>query len=381
MKINLKRIKKESLPPIIFLVVCVLVGMSYGYIINDKLGGDLSFPMLILRLLEAMAMFFIVMFVHIIIHEIGHLIAGLMRGYRFLSFMILNIMITRKDGKFHFSRFGIPGAGGQCLMVPPTSGDSDAGIAFYNAGGVIINALVGIITGTILALFYSEMSFEVVSLLLSFAIIGVFFALTNGIPTTMGGIPNDGKNMLELKKDRFSTEVFLKSMQVVAAMQEGNDIESVMPSYMCDDREIDFNNPIHVMALNLDLSAAMSRMDLKKACDIIDRAMPHAHEMVAIYRYEFKMEGAFLAAVLKEYAHDASTVFDKDLINYMQKMSVMRPDVLRMQYGIVRMYEHNEKKATEIYDRFVKMCNSYHSISDVRYQTQLIEMVRKMPMS
>lgn len=379
MKTNIKMIKEKVLPVVAFMFMCSLLGASFGMIISDKLGSDLSVLQLILRLLELMLIFVVIMFVQIIIHEAGHLIAGLMRGYRFLSFMILNLMITCKDGKFRFSRFGIPGAGGQCLMVPPAEGDTDAGIAFYNAGGIIINALTAIVAGIILLLCYDTMSFEAVSILWMFTIIGLIFAFQNGIPMSMGGLPNDGKNIRELKKDKFSTDVFIKSMRVVAAMQEGDDIDSVMPQYLCDDRDIDLKNPIHAMALNFDLSAAVSRMDFKKACAIIDRAMENADKLVGIYRYEFKMEQAFLAAVFKDYAHDAGTLLDDDLRKYMKNMALSRPDVLRMQYGIARMYERDEKKAAGIYERFVKVSNNFHSISDVRYQTQIMEMLRKMP--
>lgn len=380
MKINTKKIKETILSFVVIIAICALIGATFGIIISNKLGSELTTMQLILRLLEIMLIFVFVMFVQVIIHEIGHLIAGLMRGYRFLSFMILNLMITRRDGKFHFSRFGIPGAGGQCLMVPPAEGDTDAGIALYNAGGIIINTFTAIITGVMLALFYDSMSFETVSILWAMTAIGVMFALQNGIPMTMGGLPNDGKNIRELKKDRFSTFVFLKTMRVVATMQEGGDIDREMPKYLCDDRDIDLKNPIHAMALNFDLSAAVSRMDFKKACAIIDRAMENADKLVGIYRYEFKMEQVFMAAVCKEYAHDVDGLLDDDLRNYMKKMSCARPDVLRMQYGIARMYERDEKKAGDIYERFIKMCKNFHSLSDVRYQTQIIEKVRQMPL-
>lgn len=349
-------------------------------IISYKLGDDLSSVQLILCLIEVMFIFVFVVFAQIIIHEAGHLIAGLMRGYRFLSFMILNFMITRKDGKFHFSRFGIPGAGGQCLMVPPAEGDTDAGIAFYNAGGVIINAVVGIVSGLILAFFYDSMSFEAISFVWAFTIIGVIFAIQNGVPMSMGGLPNDGKNIKELKKDRFSTQVFLNSMRILASLQQGEDIDSVMPEYMCDDRELNLENSIHAMALNFDLCAAVSRKDFGKACVIIDRALEASDKMVDIYVREFRMEQVFMAVAYPAYGHDAGRLMDDDLRAYMNKQALVRPDVLRMQYAYVRLYEHDEEKADAIYERFVKMCKTFYNLSEVRYETELVDMLRKMPL-
>lgn len=379
MKINFKKIGSAAASLVIFIILCGLIGASFGFIISDKLGTELSTLQLILRLIEVMFIFLTAAFLQVIIHETGHLAAGLIRGYRFLSFMILNVMITRKAGKFHFSRFGIPGAGGQCLMVPPEKGDTDGGIAFYNAGGIIINALLGVMFFVILLIWYDSMSFETVSATWAMAVIGFLFALQNGIPLTMGGIPNDGKNIKELKRDRFSTNVFLNSMRVVAAMQEGDDIDSVMPQYMCDDRQLDLHNPIHAMALNLDLSRAVVKMDFEKACDIIDRALEHGDEIVTIYRNEFRMEQIFMSVVRPEYGHDADKLLDKDILTYMNKMARMRPDVIRILYAVARLHERDEKKADELYRNFNNICRTFHILSDVRYQTRIIEMVRKMP--
>lgn len=375
MKKNSNNKKGTSLPLIIFILISALVGACFGFIISYKLSNDLTAVQFILRLAETMLIFFIVMFVHIIIHEAGHLIAGLMRGYRFLSFLMLNVMITRKDGKFRFSRYSIPGAGGQCLMVPPAEGDTDAGIAFYNAGGIITNAVTGLVSGVILMLFYDSMSFEATIFLMSFAIIGIIFAIQNGVPMTMGGLPNDGRNMKELKKDKFSTQVFLDTMRITAAMQQGDDIEKLMPEYKCDGRQLDLSNPIHAMALNFDLYASLVKMDFAKSCEIIDRALESSDKLVGLYYKEFKLEQIFMSLVHPAYSHDVEKLLDKDILNYMNKMSAVRPDVLRISYTVALLHEHDEKKAEKIYERFKKMCKNYHSLSEVRYQTRLVDMV------
>ena len=54
----------------------------------------------------------------IVLHEGGHLLFGLLSGYRFVSFRIFNWTLIRQEGKFRLKRFGIAGTGGQCLMFP-----------------------------------------------------------------------------------------------------------------------------------------------------------------------------------------------------------------------------------------------------------------------
>ena len=58
-------------------------------------------------------------FLQIILHEGGHLVCGLLTGYRFVSFRIFNQTLIRQDGRMRIKRFNIAGTGGQCLLVPP----------------------------------------------------------------------------------------------------------------------------------------------------------------------------------------------------------------------------------------------------------------------
>jgi len=39
-------------------------------------------------------------FFHIILHEAGHLVGGLLSGYKFISFRVGSFALVRRDGKF-----------------------------------------------------------------------------------------------------------------------------------------------------------------------------------------------------------------------------------------------------------------------------------------
>lgn len=55
----------------------------------------------------------------VIVHEGGHLLFGLLCGYRFLSFRIGSLMLIKTGEGFRIRRFTLKGTGGQCLMIPP----------------------------------------------------------------------------------------------------------------------------------------------------------------------------------------------------------------------------------------------------------------------
>ena len=62
-----------------------------------------------------------------------------MSGYRFCSFRIGSVMLTRENGRYKIKKYSIAGTGGQCLMEPPGSVDGRLPYRLYNMGGAIMN--------------------------------------------------------------------------------------------------------------------------------------------------------------------------------------------------------------------------------------------------
>ena len=59
----------------------------------------------------------------IMVHEAGHLVCGLLSGYKFVSFRIFDFTILRSEGRLRVKRFAVAGTGGQCLLSPPDKAD------------------------------------------------------------------------------------------------------------------------------------------------------------------------------------------------------------------------------------------------------------------
>ena len=83
----------------------------------------------------------------IFIHEVGHLVFGLMTGYKFISFTILNIRVYKRDKKICVGKTRVAGAGGQCAMTPAFEENDNIPYFWYNAGGIIFNLITSIIMG------------------------------------------------------------------------------------------------------------------------------------------------------------------------------------------------------------------------------------------
>lgn len=212
--------------------------------------------------------------------------------------------------------------------------------------------------------------------LLCIIISGLYLIVMNGIPNKLAGLPNDGLNMLNLHKDEFSTMVFLRSMRLIGYLMQNDTSRLEAMTYMCDDRDINFSNPIHVMALSSDLSLAMLHMDFGKANAIMQRAEPHMSRMVTIYHNELTLERIYLTLIRPHYPEDINRLLDKSISKYLQVQSVFRPSALRVQYALAIIHEADSSKAEKIYEKFQRVSRKYYIQGEAEYEQQLVDFVR-----
>ena len=117
------------------------VGWFSGIIIGKNMtsiSSSLPFERLIIELIF-LAVFGIIGFIlHIIIHEAGHMVLGLLTGYSFVSFRIFSFMWVNDNGHIRFTRYKVNFAPGQCIMLPPSLDENNQIIGYisiYLSGG------------------------------------------------------------------------------------------------------------------------------------------------------------------------------------------------------------------------------------------------------
>lgn len=124
------------------------------------------------------------------IHELGHLVFGLLTGSRFSSFRLLSLVWYKENGKLLFKKSGTRFMLGQCLMAPPAR-EADFRFVLYNLGGGIFNLL------TVAVLFgIAVLTGGLCTALLAGIIASAVTALMNLIPMTVQ-VPNDGMNVVK----------------------------------------------------------------------------------------------------------------------------------------------------------------------------------------
>ncbi len=155
--------------------------------------------------------------IHLSAHECGHLIGGLISGYKLVWLKIgpINLTVDRSN-KILFSLKHTHG--GQCIMVPP----ENAVLCYkaYNFGGIYANAFISAISSLLLLLdsFYATLFF--VQLLF----IGILKIIINLFPHMDHSVPNDGYVVELLKRDSTIQKDYVVYLSLYAALFWNEDV-------------------------------------------------------------------------------------------------------------------------------------------------------------
>ena len=221
---------------------------------------------------------------NVVLHEGGHLVAGLLTGYRFVSFRFLNWTIIRRNGRLQWGNYELAGTGGQCLMAPPDRPVDKIDTRWYNAGGVLANLLIVVISALLLWAF--DLPTWLDELLVIMIILGLLIGVGNGIPLKMGGVATDGLNLLQLEKDIPGKQCFCNILEFNALSQEGVPYDEMPEHIFALPQPIDWVNSMHVGAALLAATRMVAVHQWEEAYRLLTEAHEHSDEYMVLYQLE-----------------------------------------------------------------------------------------------
>lgn len=372
-----KKKKKLSWQQYIGFAFMVLIGAVCGIVIVmflDNLGEDVPVHEVITSLVGLYLGVYVAFFFHIIIHEAGHLIFGLLTGYKFSSFRVFSFMWVKESGKVKFKRLSLAGTGGQCLMIPPDMKDGKIPLVLYNLGGSIINAIAGalFLVGYLLC---SGIQF-ISSLFLIFAVVGFATALMNGIPMRMGTVDNDGYNAFALSKNAEAVEAFWVQLKVVEQSSKGVRIKDMPDRWFTVPSDEAMKNS---MVATRGVFACNRLMDAEKF-EEADSLMAHLLEidsgMVGLHQSLLICDRIYVELIGENRREIVENMLTKEQKKFMKAMK-RYPTVLRTEYALALLYEENSAKAETIQKEFDKAVKSYPYPQEIEAERNLTRIAQR----
>ena len=366
MKKGLKRALGIVLTAVLFLLA--VVG---GFLLASTLdleGIEISDVLLFL------VISIVLYYVSIASHEAGHLVFGLLTGYSFSSYRIGSFMWIKKEGKIYLKRMSLAGTGGQCLMIPPEP-DREGRIPdfFYNMGGAIVNLLLGAVLLLLHIFVVREIKFLELSFLLAFAI-NILMALFNGLPISIGGINNDGKNAISLGKSRSAIRAFRLQLVMNSEIAGGRRLREMPEEWFSEPTEEEMQNPISSSIAVFRCNRILDEHRFSEANEEIIRLLNRETAIVGMYRRMLECDRIFCELMGKARREVVDSILDPQLEAFMQSMRKF-PSVIRTRYAIALLHENNKEKAENIEKIFEKYTKSYPYEIDIKAEKEFMNII------
>lgn len=373
-----KKRKKISFGNILAIILFTLLGFACGYLgawaMDAQIIQGQSFGMFMLDWCLFILALYASGFLQIIIHEAGHLVFGLLSGYSYCSFRIGSLVWIKVNGKIKFKRMSLAGTGGQCLMCPPDMADGKVPYVLYNLGGSIMNVLAGLLF--LLLFFVFRDVYLLSSFLIGSAVIGFFFALTNGIPIRMGSVDNDGYNALSMGKDPEALYSFWLQMKINAMQTDGVRLRDMPDEWFTMPEESRLKNSMIATIPVFIENRLMDMQDLSAASELTDWLLSADTGMIGLYRSMLVCDRICCELISGGSGERTEELLSKAQLKFMKQMKNYIT-VCRTEYVIALLKERDEKKASAMKAKFEKCAASHPSAADVASERELVELAER----
>lgn len=368
-----KKVEKKDIGSIVFVIFIFATCFACGYLIGEYIGkaaknGEGFFVTMALFLIAISA----AIYIQTIVHEAGHLVFGLLTGYKFSSFRIGSLMLVKADGKLKLRKFSLAGTGGQCLMSPPDLVDGKMPIVLYNLGGCIFNLLAA---GIFVIIGYFAQGIEILYVFSScMVIMGVVYAVSNGIPMKVGPINNDGGNAFSVGKNPAAIRALWLQLKMNELQSKGMRLKDMPENWFEVPSDEGLKNEMVAAIAVFRANWLMDQLRLEEAAEYMETLLVKENAICGLYRSLLNCDRIYCELVVKKNTSEAIYLHNKDYQKFVKSMKTF-PSIIRTEYVYALLAEKDEEKAAEWLKRFEKVAKTHPYPNDIVGERELIELV------
>ena len=308
---------------------------------------------------------------HVFVHELGHLVAGKISGYGFVSIRFFNVIFIKEGDRLARKKFNIPGAPGQCLMSPPEPVNGRYPFALYTLGGCLMNFIVSALFLALCFAFSASASW----MLLPPAAAGFLLGFLNIAPHTLGGVPTDGHNLMTLGKNDAARRALWMMLNANAQITRGFRFRDMPDSQFALPHGANLNDALVASAEILRFNRMMDRREFAEAKELAERLINTVDKMPAIHKNELLCELLFLELIGERRKETIESLHDADLKKYIKATSSYMSRQ-RLLYAHAKLFLNDEAEAAKALEKFDKACLSTPFAGEIDSECELIELVK-----
>lgn len=313
-------------------------------------------------------------FVQIFIHEAGHLIFGLLSGYKFVSFRIMTLTLVLDEGRIRIKWYKLAGAGGQCLMAPPETEYDRAPYKLYNAGGVILNFVTGVLTVLLLVVCNVPYPLDVFLVFLSFW--SFLSCLLNGIPMKVGGMPNDAYNMRMAGRDPYSRKALYLQLRVNALQSSGMRLKEMSEDWFVAPGQVDLGNSLHACIKFMAAGRCLDKLDFEKAKVCFQEIELSEDKLIPFYQKELRSELLFLEIAGECRKEVIDRLYTAELQEYVKIYAKYMMSKIRLLYAYALLVDRDPVKAGKLMSDAKKIQKRYPVKGDAESEMEIMRFLK-----
>ncbi len=358
-----------------FMLIGAVCGILIMLHLEHAEEAGVSTPGQILRIVLLVIGMYAAITLQIIIHEAGHLVFGLLTGYRFSSFRIFNLMLVKDSGRLRLRHLSIAGTGGQCLMCPPDLVDGTMPFMLYNFGGAIMNilaALISLILCFILPKHSAGWTFCAFLVVIGFA-----YALINGLPVKMGPVNNDGRNAFDMAESKEAVRAFWVQLKINEMISKGVRLKAMPDSWFTVPSDEILKNGISAASAVFACNRLMDQHRFSEADALMARLLSPESGLIDLYRMMLVCDRMYVELITENRPEVLERMRTDGQLKLMKSMKD-NPSVLRTEYVYALLAEKNEDKALDLAKQFEKSSKSYPYPNEIEAERELMAIANKI---
>jgi hypothetical protein len=222
----------------------------------------------------------------IVVHELGHLLAGLAVHFRFLAIRVGHLRVT-PPFQVSFRAEPDTGASGYVQMVPGTSQNLRLRSFIFILGGPLANLLLG---SVVLLLNYGSPGVRL------FAVLSIIIGAVNLVPFQKLATTSDGKRIISLLRNDHRCERWLAIVQLVAELQNGADPKNLSPDFLAKATAFQDESADTVAGFYLVYAAAWHASPVENLADLLEICLIYSAHTAPSLREALRSDAAVFQA-------------------------------------------------------------------------------------
>lgn len=332
------------------LALFLLTGFEIGHF-SDLAAPEAGAGLSLLLLGAGLIAFLLFYLLSVILHEAGHLVCGVMTGWKFVSFRVGSLTLVRREGQYLRRRANLPGTAGQCLLEPPDGEFENCPFGLYHLGGGLMNLLIG----GLLCCFLPIANPAAACILKTFVYLSLAFGANNLIPMKLKGMTNDGYLLIELRNNARSREANYLLLKAYAALirvkmygELPEELVERVSHYECHD----LSSVSEANVFNYRADFAFYRGDYADAQAVSERIAESA-EVLEIFKNDARAKLLYFKLMDGASPEEIDALYDKKLREYLAKVPEL-PSTRRLMFAVELLYKKDKTAADKEYAALLK---------------------------